>query len=339
MSIPASKIGLIGAGRIGRLHAEHLSSRIRSADLVMVADAVEEVARQCAQRYAIPSFTNDYREVLTRADIEAVVICTSTDTHAQIIQEAAQAGKHIFCEKPIALDLPSIDLALHAVEQAGVKFQLGFNRRFDANFQRVRQAIVRGEIGQVQQFHVISRDPAPPPLEYLRVSGGIFLDMMIHDFDMVRFLTGDDVAEVFAVGEVMGDPEIAAIGDVDSAVVTLRMANGDVLGTISNSRQAAYGYDQRVEVLGSKGAISIGNNYPNTAIISDQQGIRRDLPLHFFLERYTESFINEMNAFLDAVQNDTAVPVTGDDGRMAVLIALAARRSLEERRPVRVFDL
>ncbi|MGH2494684.1 MAG: inositol 2-dehydrogenase [Ktedonobacteraceae bacterium] len=338
MPVPSLKIGLVGAGRIGRLHAEHLTSRIPQGEILSVADAFEEAARQCAESYAIASFAQDYRAVLERPDIEAVVICSSTDTHARIIEDAAQAGKHIFCEKPIALDLPSIDRALQAVERAGVKLQIGFNRRFDANFKRARQVIENGEIGRLFQFDIISRDPAPPPIEYIRVSGGIFLDMTIHDFDMVRFLMGSEVEEVFAFGEVMSDSAIGEAGDVDSAVVSLRLANG-VIGTISNSRQAAYGYDQRVEVLGSAGAIRIGNNYPNTAIISDSHSIRRDLPQHFFLERYSESFVAEMTAFINAILYDTPVSVTGYDGRAPVVIALAAHRSLEEHRPVRLSEI
>ncbi len=338
MPIPSLKIGLIGAGRIGHLHAEHLTARIPAADVLIVADAFEETARQCAESFAIASFTGDYRVVLDRPDIEAVVICSSTDTHARIIEEAAQAGKHIFCEKPIALDLASIDRALKAVKRAGVKLQIGFNRRFDASFNRAHQAIERGEIGQPHQFDIVSRDPTPPPIEYIRVSGGIFLDMTIHDFDMTRFLIGSEVEEVFALGGVMSDPAIGEAGDVDTCVVSLRMTNG-VIGTISNSRRAAYGYDQRVEVLGSAGAISIGNNYPNTAIISDSQSVRRDLPQHFFLERYSESFVAEMTAFIDAVLHDTPVPVTGYDGRAPVVIAMAAQKSLEEHRPIYLSEI
>lgn len=331
------KIGLIGAGRIGQLHAEHLTERIHQAELVIVADAYEKAARECAERYAIEEFTQDYQEVLEHPDIQAVVICSSTDTHARIIQEAAQAGKHIFCEKPIALDLSSIDLALEAVARAGVKLQIGFNRRFDANYRRVRRAVTEGEIGQPQVIHITSRDPAPPPLEYIRVSGGIFLDMTIHDFDMARFLIGSEVVEVFARANA-SDPAIAEAGDVDNALVTLQFANG-VIGMISNSRQAAYGYDQRVEVLGSAGAISIGNNYPNTALISDGNSVRRDLPLHFFVERYTESFVAEMAAFVDAVLCDTLVLVTGQDGRAPVVIALAAGKALREGRLVRLSEI
>ena len=329
------KMGLIGAGRIGRLHAEHLTSRIPSADVVMVADPFEEAARSCAERYGIPAYGRDYRAVLDHPDIQAVVICSSTDTHARIIEEAAQAGKHIFCEKPIALDLPSIDQALDAVKRSGVKLQIGFNRRFDTNYRRVHQAVEQGEIGRPLVLYIVSRDPEPPPIEYIRVSGGIFLDMAIHDFDMARYLVGSEVEEVFAQANSISDPIIAEAGDVENALVMLRFANG-VIGTISNSRHAVYGYDQRVELLGSAGAISTENNYPNTAIISDAHSVRRDLPLHFFVERYTESFIIEMMAFVDAILRDEPVPVDGNDGRVPVVIALAANTSLVEHRPVRL---
>ena len=333
MSVDSLKMGLIGAGRIGLMHAEHLTSRVKSAELFIVADAFEEVAKECAERYAIPHFVQDYHAILDHPDIQAVVICSSTDTHAQIIEEAAQAGKHIFCEKPIALDLLSIDRALDTVERSGVKLQIGFNRRFDANYRRVRQAVEQGAIGQPQLLHLISYDPDPPPVEYIKVSGGIFLDMTIHDFDMARFLIGSEVEEIFVLASVLNNPAIGAAGDVDTAVVMLQFTNG-VIGTISNSRHAAYGYDQRLELLGSAGAISIGNNYPNTAIISDGRSVRRDLPLYFFIERYSESFVTEMTAFVDAVLHDTPVPVSGRDGRIPVVMALAACKSLAEHRPI-----
>ncbi|HEX7736821.1 MAG TPA: inositol 2-dehydrogenase [Ktedonobacteraceae bacterium] len=327
------KLGLIGAGRIGRLHAENLTTRIPAAELLAVADPYADAARECAERYDIPEHGQDYQHILQRPDIQAVLICSSTDTHARMIAEAARAGKHVFCEKPISLDLSSIDRALAAAELAGVKLQIGFNRRFDANYRRVRQAVERGEIGQPRMLHLISRDPAPPSLEYIRVSGGLFLDMAIHDFDMARFLVGSEVEEVFVQAAALNDPQIGAAGDVDTALTLLRFRNG-VIGTISNSRQAAYGYDQRAELLGSAGAISIENNYPNTAVLGTAQSVSRDLPLHFFLERYTESFVTEMNAFVQAVLHDGPVPVSGADGRMSVLIGLAAGRSLEEHRPV-----
>jgi myo-inositol 2-dehydrogenase/D-chiro-inositol 1-dehydrogenase len=332
------RIGLIGAGRIGQVHADNLTTRIPAARVLMVADAFEHAARECANRYAIPAFAQDYHAVLERSDIQAVVICSPTDTHAQIIEEAAQARKHIFCEKPIALNLASIDRALAAVERAGVKLQIGFNRRFDANYRRVRTAVVQGEIGRPHVLQIISRDPAPPPLEYLRASGGLFLDMMIHDFDMARYLIGSEVEQVFALGAVLVDPGIGAAGDVDTAVVLLKFANG-VIGTIENSRKAVYGYDQRVELLGSAGAIQTGNTYPNTAIISDSQSVRRDLPLHFFMERYTQSFVTEIEAFVEAVLHNAPVPVTGQDGRVPVVMALAARKSLLENRPIGIGEV
>jgi myo-inositol 2-dehydrogenase/D-chiro-inositol 1-dehydrogenase len=338
LQVQTVKIGLIGAGRIGLLHAANLRTRIPEAELVMVTDVAVEAARQCAERYAIPSYGKDYRAILDHPEIQAVVICSSTHTHARIIEEAAQAGKHIFCEKPIALNLPVIDQVLERVKSAGVKLQIGFNRRFDANFQRVRQAIEQSEIGQARQLQIISRDPAPPPQEYIRTSGGIFLDMAIHDFDMARFLLGDEVEEVFVLANALDSQAIAEEGDVDNAIIMLQFSGG-AIGTIYNNRSAAYGYDQRVEVLGNKGAIAIGNNYPNTAIISDANCVRRDLPLYFFIERYTESYVVEMAAFIEAVLHDKPVPVTGYDGRVPVAIALTAQRSLAEHRAVRLSEI
>jgi myo-inositol 2-dehydrogenase / D-chiro-inositol 1-dehydrogenase len=331
-------IGLIGAGRIGCLHTQHLTTRIPHVELKTVADVEESAASECAERYGIPSAVQDYRVVLEDPDIQAVVICSSTDSHARIIEEAAQAGKHIFCEKPIAFDLALIDQALDAVESAGVQLQIGFNRRFDANYARVRQAVEEGEIGEPRMLHITSRDPEPPPIAYIQRSGGLFVDMTIHDFDMARFLVGSEVKEIFVQAGVLNSPDIGEVGDVDSAVVVLQFANG-VIGTISNSRYAAYGYDQRVELLGSAGAIATENNYPHTAVISDRQSVRRDLPLYFFLERYTESFVAEMTAFVEAVRHNKPVLVNGRDGRIPVIMALAAQKSLVERRPVYLSEI
>lgn len=326
-------VGLIGAGRIGRLHAEHLAYRIPGVNLRIVADVVEESARETARRCRVPQAVRDYRAILDDLEIDAVVICSATDTHARIIEEAAQAGKQIFCEKPIDHNLAVIDRALVAVEKAGVKFQVGFNRRFDANFRRVRQAVVQGEIGRPHLLHLISRDPGPPPLAYIKVSGGMFLDMTIHDFDMARYLMGSEIEEVYTTAAVMVDPAIGEAGDVDTALVLLKFANG-ALGTIDNSRKAVYGYDQRVELFGSAGTVSTGNNYPNTAILSGAGRIQRDLPLNFFMERYLDSYLAEMTEFVAAVLNDRPTPVSGADGRVAVVIGLAARRSYDEHRPV-----
>ncbi len=331
-------MGLIGVGRIGRLHAEHLAYRVPSAELKGIADVDGTAARECAERLGVADSTDDYRALLARDDIEAVAICSSTDTHAQFIQEAAAAGKHIFCEKPIDMSLARVDAALDAVNRAGVKLQMGFNRRFDANFARVRAALVRGEIGKPQILHVISRDPGPPPIEYVKVSGGIFMDMTIHDFDMARFLLGGEVVEVYAAGAVMVDPAIGAAGDLDTAVITLRFDNG-VIGTIDNSRKAVYGYDQRVELFGSAGAIRTDNVYPNTAVFSGVERVSTDLPLNFFMDRYTESYLTEMRAFVSSVMDDKPVLVSGEDARAALLMALAARKSCDENRPVRLSEV
>ncbi len=328
-------LGLIGAGRIGRVHAQNLQRRISGARVILVADPVEEAARRAADDFGIKFAVADYQTVLQSPAVDAVVICSATHTHATITMQAAAAGKHIFCEKPLDFNLGVIDQVLAAVQQAGVKLQMGFNRRFDPNFVRVRQAVANGEIGAPHLMHIISRDPGPPPPAYIKSSGGMFLDMTVHDFDMARFLLGQEVVEVYAAAGVLVDPAIGALGDIDSALVTLKFADG-ALAVIDNSRQAVYGYDQRVEILGSAGSISTGNIYPNAATISTATAIRRDLPLNFFMERYTESYVVEMQAFVDAVRNDTPVPATGEDARAATALALAAMQSYAENRPVRL---
>jgi myo-inositol 2-dehydrogenase / D-chiro-inositol 1-dehydrogenase len=332
------KLGIIGAGRIGKVHARTISLHPTSAALVAVTDPNRAAAEEVARLYGIPSVVQDAREIFANREIDAVLICSSTNTHAEFIIQAAKAGKHIFCEKPIDYDLSRIDSALEAVRRSGVKLQVGFNRRFDANFARVRKAIETGEIGTPRLLHIVSRDPAPPPISYIKVSGGMFFDMTIHDFDMARFLIHDEVDEVYAAAGVMVDPEIGKAGDVDTAVITLRFRNG-VIGTIDNSREAVYGYDQRVEVLGSKGAIATGNNYPNQAIVSTAKEIRRDLPLNFFMERYADSFAEELRAFLECVAEDKPTPVTGEDARYPVLMGLAALRSYEQGRPVKIEEV
>ncbi len=331
-------LGVIGAGRIGKVHAENLVNRIPEARVTAIADVRLDVAQSLASTLNIPLVTADYRDVLASPDVDAVLVCSSTDTHSEIIEAAARAGKHIFAEKPIDLDLATIDRVLAAVEQAGVKFFVGFNRRFDPTYARVHEAIHSGMLGEVHLLHIISRDPSPPPIEYVRVSGGIFVDMMIHDFDMARFLVGSEVEEVYTRAAVRIDPRIGEAGDVDTAVVMLTFANG-VIGTIDNSRQAVYGYDQRVEVLGSKGAASTGNVYPNQVTFSTASSICRDLPLNFFMERYTESYEREMRAFVKSIVEGTPPPVGPADGRIPVVMALAAKKSLLEGRPVKLSEI
>lgn len=338
MSTKQLHIGIIGAGRIGKVHAETLAFRLPEANTLAIADINREAAQAVAARCGIPTVAASSEEILASPAVEAVLICSSTNTHADLIVQAAQAGKHIFCEKPIAHSLTQIDRALAAVAQAGVKLQIGFNRRFDANFARVRQAVVSGEIGTPRLLHIISRDPAPPPLPYIRVSGGMFLDMTIHDFDMARFLIGDEVEEIYTAGGVMVDPAIGEAGDLDTALIVLRFRNG-VIGTIDNSRQAAYGYDQRVEILGGEGKIATENCYPNQAVVSSGKMVHKDLPLNFFMDRYTESFASELRSFVAAVREGRPTAVTGIDGRIPVVMGLAARKSYDEHRPVRLDEV
>jgi myo-inositol 2-dehydrogenase / D-chiro-inositol 1-dehydrogenase len=331
-------IGIIGAGRIGKVHAESLAFGMPEAKIASITDINRDAAGDLAKRCGIPTVASSAEEILADPRVDAVLICSSTDTHAQLIGEAARAGKQIFCEKPIAHNLARIDAALEAVAKSGVKLQIGFNRRFDANFARVKRAVETGEIGTPRLMHIISRDPAPPPISYIKLSGGMFLDMTIHDFDMARFLIGDEVEEIFVSGGVMVDPEIGAAGDLDTAVIVLRFRNG-VIGTIDNCRQAAYGYDQRVEILGSLGKIDTGNCYPNQAVVSTGTEVRKDLPLNFFMDRYRESFAAELRSFVDAVLHNKPTAVNGEDGRIPVVMGLAARKSYEEHRPVRLAEV
>ena len=331
-------VGLIGAGRIGRVHAEHLAYRVPGANLVAVTDVIEEAAKKVAADFQIPDAYQDHRRIMEDETIEAIIICSSTDTHSQMIEEAAAAGKHIFCEKPIDHDLNKIDHVLASVKESGVKLQIGFNRRFDPSFRRVREIVASGEIGVPHILRITSRDPGPPPIEYIKVSGGIFLDMTIHDFDMARFLIGEEVVEIYAVGGVMVDPQIGETGDIDTTIITLRFENG-VIGTIDNSRKAVYGYDQRVEVFGSEGVVVISNNTPDTAVVSNASGIHASLPLFFFIERYTEAYIAEMKEFIECIQQDTSPPVTGIDGRIPVVMGYAAKKSYQDNRPVRLSEV
>jgi myo-inositol 2-dehydrogenase/D-chiro-inositol 1-dehydrogenase len=331
-------VGIIGAGRIGKVHAENLAFRVPEARALAITDLNREAAERIASRCGIPTVAASVDQILADRAIQAVLICSSTDTHAELIIRAAKAGKHIFCEKPIAHSLARIDAALAAARQAGVKLQIGFNRRFDPNFARVRAAVASGEIGAPRLLHIISRDPAPPPVSYVKVSGGIFLDMTIHDFDMARFLIGDEVEEIYTAAGVMVDPAIGEAGDLDTALLVLRFRNG-VIGTIDNCRQAAYGYDQRAEILGSAGSIATANCYPNQAVISTGQNVRRDLPLNFFMERYTESFATEVRSFVQSVVEDKPTAVSGMDGRIPVVMGLAARKSYDERRPVKLSEI
>jgi myo-inositol 2-dehydrogenase/D-chiro-inositol 1-dehydrogenase len=324
------RIGVIGAGRIGRMHAELLARQVPGARLTAIQDADEDTARSVAAPLgAAPVPTVD--DVFEDAD--AVAICTPTPSHAQLMVDAARAGKAIFCEKPVSLDLAQVDRALAAVEAAGVPFQIGFNRRFDPGHAAVAAAVRDGSVGEPHLVRISSRDPAPPPTGYIATSGGIFLDMTIHDFDMARYVVGSEVVEVFARGNVRIDQAFANAGDVDTAVVTLVHANG-CLTTIDNSRQAVYGYDQRVEVFGSDGMASSENPLTHAAVIRTRDGVRGATLPYFYLERYIPSYLREWEAFVGAVASGTTPPVGADDARAPLVIGLAAWESLREGCPV-----
>ena len=320
-------VGVIGVGRIGSMHTRNLKYQVSGVNVLGVADVFEEAAQKVANELAIPIAEKDYHLLLENKDIDAVIICSSTDTHAQIISEAAKAGKHIFCEKPIALDLKKIDEAIAAVEKAGVKLQVGFNRRFDPGFRKAKKMVAEGKIGTPHLVRISSRDPEPPPISYIKVSGGIFLDMMIHDFDMARYLLDQEVTELMAIGNCLIDPAIGKAGDIDTAIVSLKYEGG-ALGAIDNSRQAVYGYDQRIEVFGSKGCVVVGNKKPTEVEVSGAQDVKSDKPVFFFIERYTESYLAEMEEFIRCIKEDTEPLVGGFDGKMAVLMGYAAKESL-----------
>ena len=333
------RIGLLGGGRIGKLHGTNVQNFIPNAEVVVLADPfLNEDMEAWAKSIGIARCTKDPADVFAADDVDAVFICSSTNTHADFMISAARAGKHIFCEKPIDLSVAKINEALAEVEKAGVKLQVGFVRRFDRSHKAVRDVVASGKLGAPYVVKVTSRDPAGPPMSYVAVSGGIFTDMMIHDFDMVRYLSGSDVTEVSATGAVLTDPGYADYDDVDTAIVTLKFANG-AIGVIDNCRQAPYGYDQRVEVLCEKGAVQDNNHLENEAFISTAEAVESAKPTYFFLERYNDAFVAEVKAFVDAVLNDKEVPVGGKDGLEPVRIAIAAKKSLKEGRPVKLSEI
>lgn len=334
------KIGIIGAGRIGKVHLESISYHVKNATVTAMADPfMNEETEKLIRSYGVSKVTKDYKDILNDKDIDAVLVCSSTDTHAAISIEAINAGKHVFCEKPVDHSIEKIQAVADALnEHPDIKFQVGFNRRFDHNFAAIRKAYDDGKIGEAHILKITSRDPEPPNPAYIKVSGGIFLDMTIHDFDMACFLTDSDVEELYVNSAVLVDPAIGEQGDVDTAIITMKMANG-ALAVIDNSRKAAYGYDQRAELFGSKGMVATSNDTVSSAVISNADGVTGEKPLFFFLERYMGSFSEEMRQFTEAVINDTEVPVGIHAGLQSVKIGLAARKSIEEHRPVKISEI
>lgn len=333
------RIGIIGAGRIGKVHCESIGRYVKNAVVACVADPfMDEGTEQTLRALGAEKVTKDYREILADKSVDAVLICSSTDTHAQISVEAIKAGKHVFCEKPVDHDVKKILTVKEALQGGGVKYQVGFNRRFDHNFEAVKKAIDTGRIGHLDVLKICSRDPAAPSADYIKVSGGIFLDMTIHDFDMVRYLSSDEVESVYAVGGVTVDKAIGEAGDIDTAVVTMKLKGG-ALAVIDNCRRAAYGYDQRAEAFGSLGQIAVANDAASTAVISDANGVTAEKPLYFFLERYMQAYVKEVSEFVRCIEEDRPVPVGIEDGLQAVVIGLAAKRSLQTGAPVRLDDI
>lgn len=333
------QVGIIGAGRIGRVHVESICTQVPNANVKLLADPfMTEDTAAWAKSMGVTATTKDYKEILADPEIDAVLICSSTDTHSPISVEAIKAGKHVFCEKPIDHDIAKIQEVIDALEGSNVKYQVGFNRRFDHNFEAVRSAVAAGKVGDVHVIKVTSRDPEPPCADYVKVSGGMFLDMTIHDFDMVRFLAGCNAEEVYAQAAVLVDPAIGEAGDVDTAVITLKMENG-AIAVIDNSRKAVYGYDQRAEVFGSDGMVATANDSASTAVISNADGVTGEKPLHFFLERYMAAYAKEIKCFIKAIEEDTEAPLGVMDGLQPVLMGLAAQKSLKEQRPVKISEI
>jgi myo-inositol 2-dehydrogenase/D-chiro-inositol 1-dehydrogenase len=336
------RFAVLGCGRIGKMHAEMLARRVPGASVSVVFDVIDAAAQAVGADIGARVATS-LADAVTAADVDGVAICTSTDTHVDAMVAAAEAGKAVFCEKPISLDVARVDHGLAAVKEAGVALQIGFNRRYDPSHKAVADAVKHGAVGEVHLVNIISRDPGPPPIEYIRVSGGMFNDMTIHDFDMARYVTGSEVVEVYAKGAVRVDPAIGEAGDIDTAVVLLTHADGTIT-TIDNSRRAAYGYDQRVEAFGSLGKASSDNHHQFNSVLATEQGYRRPPLENFFLERYAKSYLDQWDAFIayvnaHAEDANTASPASGSDGRAPLVIGQAALLSMTENRPVTIADI
>jgi myo-inositol 2-dehydrogenase/D-chiro-inositol 1-dehydrogenase len=325
------RFAVLGAGRIGKVHAGTIAKSDR-ASVALVADAIPDAAAVLAASVGAKTATVD--EAIA-SDVDAILICTPTDTHADLIEAAARAGKAILCEKPVSLSVERIEACLPVVEKAGVPLMIGFNRRFDPNFASLQKRLRAGDVGDVELVTIISRDPAPPPVSYIERSGGLFRDMMIHDFDMARFLVGEEFVTVHALGGALVDKAIGTAGDVDTASVQMQTASGKI-AVITNSRRATYGYDQRLEVHGSKGMLRAGNVHMTTLERADGAGFTQDVIQNFFIDRYVAAYAAEVNSFIDAMANGTTPTPSGHDGLAAQKLAEAATQSLKTGQVVRV---
>lgn len=323
--------GLIGAGRIGKMHAENILSNFPQVNLKAVVDL--KLDFEWAENVGIPNRSNDFATITNDSEIDAVIITTPSDTHVNMIKLVAESGKNIFCEKPIAFDLESIQQAIDSVEKAEVILQVGFNRRFDPDYLKVKKAVDSGEIGQPHIINITSRDPKRPDIKFIPGSGGLFMDFCVHDFDMVRYLTGSDVDEIYVRGANLVDPKIGELGDIDTALITLKLSNG-ALCNIDICRETNYGYDQQIEVFGSKGSIRAQNLKPTSVLYSSKDGISSDPLYYSFIERYKEAYIEEIKRFIDCLENNTQATVDGNDTYKAVMVAIAAQKSLKLNKPV-----
>ncbi|MBO9661139.1 MAG: inositol 2-dehydrogenase [Chitinophagaceae bacterium] len=328
-------IALLGLGRIGKIHFRNIEQYFPVATVTAVADPLGGGAFGEQNKHVF--FSTDPYEVIGRSDVDAVLICTPTSSHAELIEEAIRHKKHIFCEKPMDLSLERTE-ALTEMAKGQVKLMIGFNRRFDPDFMQAYHSVRGGRIGDVQVVKITSRDPGLPPIDYIRNSGGLFMDMAIHDFDMARYIMKKEVTEVFAKGLVVIDPAVADAGDIDTAITTLTFEDG-TYAIIDNSRKAVYGYDQRLEIFGSGGMIQVENNLHNRNVLYNESGIHQALPLDFFMDRYSRSYLKEMELFIDALTNNTNMPATGADAIQATMIATAAKISMETGKPVKLEEI
>lgn len=332
------KIGIIGAGRIGKVHAK-AASNLNGAKIIWLADPIAPDLEETAKSMGIEKTSKNYKDILNDKEVDAIFICTPTDTHYTISMEALNFGKHVFCEKPVDLELGRVKDVKDLVAKTGKKYMVGFNRRFDHNFMAIKENIDKGLIGKLELIQITSRDPEPPPISYVKVSGGLFCDMMIHDFDMVRYLSSSNAKSVTAIGDALVNPKIKTEGnDIDTAIVSIELENG-ALAVITNSRRASYGYDQRAEVHGDLGALSCSNDTSNTLVISSKDGIIHEKPLYFFLERYLNAYKMEIEIFVDSIINNKETPVTIEEAYQSLLLAKAAQKSLIENRKVYINEL
>ena len=330
------RILIIGLGRIGKIHLGNLQA-IDEVEIVGICDPTDE-AKVFSNKAGLTFYQKDFTDVADQVQADAIVICSPTNTHANYVSIAAKKGIDVFCEKPLDLSLEKVKQVLKTVNESKIKLMLGFNRRFDSEFQSVKEKIVNGHIGDIHTIKITSRDPSPPPINYIKSSGGMFLDMTIHDFDMVRYLTDKEIVEVYAKGDALVNPEIAKAGDIDTAIINLTFEDGS-MAVIDNCRKAVYGYDQRVEVFGSKGMVQSKNKFDKYTLTYSENGVTSALPQHFFLERYADAYKKEIDHFIDCIRHKKTPEVSGFDGLMSLVLGLCAKESLNCNKPVLVSEI